>query len=154
MPAGRPTDYRPEFCEQVVEHCRDGRSLASFCNEIGIARQTLYQWRARFSLFNDACSRALIAAQTWFEERCRNGLEDRNFNSRLAEFLMAAQFRDDYAPQTQRIELTGANGTPLNQRSLTRDELLALAAPILEAEVVEEKLKQLPEPPAQNDNPS
>ena len=49
---------------------------------------------------------------------------------------MAARF-EDYRPSAQRIELTGAGGTPLLGRSLTRDELLKLAAPILDAEIVE-----------------
>lgn len=142
MPGGRPTDYLPEYCVTVVDHCADGRSLASFCNSIDISRQTLYQWRNRYPEFNDACARALLRAQEWFENQCRAGLQDRNFNSRLAEFLMTAQFRDDYAPQLARLEVHHTGN--VNVRSLPREELVRLAGQIVDVEEV--KPPELPKP--------
>ena len=144
---GQPSKYRPEYCEQVIEHCREGKSFASFAASIEVSRETIHEWRRVHPKFSDACARAATAAQTWWEEKCQGNVSDRNFNSRLAEFMMSARF-EDYRPSAQRIELTGANGTPLIGRSLTRDELLKLAAPILDAEIVEPKqIGPAPDPP-------
>ena len=141
---GRPTDYRPEYCQQIIEHCSEGNSFTSFCHKIGIAPKTLYAWRDAHPDFGNALLRARAAGCTWWENQVKLGLADRNFNTRAAEFMMSNQFRDEYGPQARRLEITGANGTPLLQRSMTRDELLAMAAPILDAEVIEQK--QLPGP--------
>jgi len=44
MPAGRPTPYKPEFCELLTEHMRQGLSFESFGGTIGVCRKTLYNW--------------------------------------------------------------------------------------------------------------
>ncbi len=47
MPAGRPTDYRPEYCERVIELGRLGMSVVEMAADIGVARNTLEQlWPA------------------------------------------------------------------------------------------------------------
>ena len=38
MPAGRPTDYRPEYCERVIELGRLGMSVVEMAADIGVAR--------------------------------------------------------------------------------------------------------------------
>ena len=143
MPGGRPTDYRPEYCAQVIEHCREGKSLVSFAASIEQGRTTIYQWIAAFPEFANACSRAMAQAQSWFEARALENMGNRDFNARLLEFQMAARFRDDYAPQCARIELNHTGGVQV--RSLGRDELLRLAGEaIIDAEIVENPA-QLPE---------
>lgn len=93
--------------------------------------------------FSDACARAMALAQSWFEAKCRENMGNREFNARLAEFQMAARFRDDYAPQCARIELNHTGGVQV--RSLGREELLRLAGEaIIDAELVENPA-QLPE---------
>ena len=54
MPAGRPTDYRPEYAEQAKKLCNLGatnQDLAEFfdCNIMSI-----YRWQAKFPEFGDA----------------------------------------------------------------------------------------------------
>jgi hypothetical protein len=119
----------------VEEHCRDGRSLTSFAAEIGVCRDTINEWRKVHPQFSAACSRALTRAQTWFEEQCRSNLGNREFNARLAEFQMAARF-EDYRPQTQRIEISGPGGGAIPLKPVSDAELLRLAAPVLDAEVI------------------
>ena len=143
MPGGRPTDYRPEYCPLVVEFGARGESLVQFAAHVGVDRSTVQEWRKVHPAFSVACSRALTAAQSWWEKKCQDSADNRNFNSRLAEFVMAARFRDDYAPQCARIELNHTGGVQV--RSLGRDELLRLAGEaIIDAELVENPA-QLPE---------
>lgn len=43
-PVGRPTDYQPEFCQQLIEHMTKGYSFESFAGIVSVARRTLYLW--------------------------------------------------------------------------------------------------------------
>lgn len=78
MPAGRPTDYLPEYCEKIIEHFdqepfsttmdeTSGKlirsaillpTLTNFAKKIGVARCTIYEWAERHPEFSDAVKRA------------------------------------------------------------------------------------------------
>ena len=135
---GRPSEYRPEFCALVENFGKRGKTFVAFAAEVGVDRATVYRWRDAYPAFRDASSRASALAQSYWEDRLENNVGNREYNARMIEFLLSSRF-EDYRPSAQRIELTGANGTPLLGRSLTRDELLKLAAPILDAEIVDQK---------------
>lgn len=146
MAGGRPSDYRPEYCSLVVEFGQRGESLVQFAAHVGVDRNTIDNWRKAHPEFLGACSRALVAAQAWWERKCQDNTDNRNFNSRVAEFMMAARFRDDYAPQLARLEVHHTGN--VNVRSLSDAELEKLAGQaILEAEVIEPKAL----PPANSD---
>ena len=55
---GRPTDYLPEYCEQVEAEMAKGYSLTAFCGIIGVSRPTLNNWMAAHPEFFEAVSRA------------------------------------------------------------------------------------------------
>lgn len=42
--AGRPTEYKQEYCEQLIAHLAEGLSYESFAGVIGVARSTLFNW--------------------------------------------------------------------------------------------------------------
>lgn len=41
---GRPTVYKPEYCQQLINHMAEGLSYETFGVTIGVARATLYVW--------------------------------------------------------------------------------------------------------------
>ena len=41
---GRPTKDKPEFCEMLIEHMREGLSFEAFGGVIGCCKKTLYTW--------------------------------------------------------------------------------------------------------------
>lgn len=53
-PEGRPSDYKAEYCQQLIDHMASGYSLASFAGKIGVTRVTLYNWRDSHSDFAEA----------------------------------------------------------------------------------------------------
>lgn len=55
---GRPSEYRPEYCDMVIEAMGQGISVAAFAGTIGVACDTVYQWMKRHAEFADAVSRA------------------------------------------------------------------------------------------------
>lgn len=75
---GRPSEYRPEYCETVIEHMGQGYSLTAFAGHIRVARDTVYGWIKTHSEFSDAVSRARAARVDWLEGkllRSRKGAE-------------------------------------------------------------------------------
>lgn len=107
---GRPTDYRPEFCDKVVEWGRLGKSKAWMAAELGVSKQTVYDWEAAHPNFLEATTRAITFSQQWWEDAGQRGMEADKFNSAVWTKNMAARFRDEW---TDRQELTGADGAAL-----------------------------------------
>ncbi len=53
-PVGRPSDYKPEYCQMLIEHMSAGYSYESFAGKIGKGRDTIYRWEKEFQDFQDA----------------------------------------------------------------------------------------------------
>lgn len=75
---GRPSEYDPIYCEQVIEIMSRGLSLTAFAGSIRKSRDTVYQWITAHREFADAVSRARSARTLALEEkllRSRKGAE-------------------------------------------------------------------------------
>lgn len=133
-PGGRPTAYRPEFCERVIECGRKGYSLAEMASDLGVIRETLSNWEGEFPEFFEAMKHARNASLTWWETQARNGLvstKDFNFNANLWHKCMIGRFPKDYRDQIKH-EFTGPGGGPVavethvTQRpAMSREEWIA-----------------------------
>ena len=64
---GRPTAYKAEFCQLVLELAAQGFSLGGVAGQIGITRSTINKWIDAHPEFSEACSRA-AAGRLWFWE--------------------------------------------------------------------------------------
>lgn len=53
-PVGRPTDYKPEFCDVAVSACARGATIATVAEMLGVHRATIYRWMAEHQEFCDA----------------------------------------------------------------------------------------------------
>ena len=58
---GRPTRYRAEFCQSVIDYMGRGFSLAAFAGSIGVAVDTVYGWSERIPEFREAVGIAKAA---------------------------------------------------------------------------------------------
>jgi len=104
MPAGRPSTYKPEYCEDVVALGKDGKSVAQMCAHFDISRQTIDNWAIANPEFLEALNRAKVHMQAKLEELGFSGLVNKDFNAAVWKTTMAARFRDDY---TERKEVSG-----------------------------------------------
>ncbi len=50
----RPTKYKPEFCQLLIDHRAKGLSYESFAGTIGAGRSVLYDWEKAHPAFLDA----------------------------------------------------------------------------------------------------
>jgi len=93
---GRPTDYKPEYCDRVVEMGKKGLSMVQMAAKLGQARNTLDAWGKKHGPFMDALTRARTEAQNWWETEGMNSLNKDKFQSSVWRTSMQARFREDY----------------------------------------------------------
>lgn len=103
---GRPTKYKPEYCESVVEHMRDGKSLSSFAGKVGVARDTISEWCSEYPEFSAAVQKGKGLCADWWEERLRERAIAGEGNSTAAIFGVKNMARQDWS-ETQKIEHSG-----------------------------------------------
>lgn len=117
---GRPSSYKDEYCETVVELGKAGFSVAQMCAHFDVSRQTIDNWAEVNSDFLEAFNRAKVHAQAWWEMQGAVGLTAERFNAAVWKKTMEARFREDY---TERRELDhkSSDGT----MTPTRVELVA-----------------------------
>lgn len=91
---GRPTDYRPEYCQQLLDYfgekpytednqgkirATDFKSLAGFAIKIGVSRDTLHEWSKKHKDFSDAYIRAKDFQENFLAVNGNKGLINANF---------------------------------------------------------------------------
>ena len=109
MTAGRPTDYKPEYCERVIEYGRAGKSITWMAASLDVAKSTLYLWIDEHPEFSDAITRARQLSQQWWEDAGQNALASREFNAPVWSKSMAARFPDEWRDSAKH-EHTGSDG--------------------------------------------
>ena len=77
---GRPTKYKPQMCETVIDLMKDGASLDEVRGELDISKDTLYRWKEDYEEFSDSIKRGIRMSQAWWEKQGRISLRDRDFN--------------------------------------------------------------------------
>lgn len=115
-PIGRPSLYKPEFCEQVIALGSEGHSLTATAALLGFPKATLQGWAQTHEDFAAALTRAMELSQLWWEEQGRRALYSDKFQSVVWKTSMAARFREDY---TERKEMTGVGGGPIQLQAVT-----------------------------------
>lgn len=97
MPAGRPTKYRPEYCDTVVELGIQGMTKAEMALKLDITKDTLYRWIKEHPEFSDAMKRAEQGMERWFANTFREmSTGDNKGNVTAAIFLAKNQLPDVY----------------------------------------------------------
>lgn len=61
-PVGRPTDYKPEYVDQVVKLCKLGATDESIAEFFGIAVSTLNLWKVKHPEFMEAIKSGKVIA--------------------------------------------------------------------------------------------
>lgn len=93
---GRPTNYDPAYCEQVIELGAKGKSRAQMAAHIGCSRQTMSEWEAKHPEFADATTRARDLALAWWEQAGQVGMFMKGFNANAFSLQIRNRFPEDY----------------------------------------------------------
>jgi len=118
-PVGRPSKYKPEYCEQIIELGKQGKSIAQMAAAFDVDKASVYRWADEEETFRTALARARTYSQTWWEDKAQQNLGTRDFNAQLWLKSVASRFRDDYT-EKQVTEVSGPNGGAIKTESVTK----------------------------------
>ena len=136
MVTGRPTEYRPEYDDLIVERAQEGACFTEFAAEVGVSRQTLHNWKKAHPSFLDAYTRAEQVGEAYWAKKLRTELMlDNKANAPLVKLYFANRFN-----WSDKItsEHTGKDGAPIQHAislaNLTDEQLRAIAAIKIDAD--------------------
>lgn len=98
---GRPTDYRPEYCDVAINLLKQGASIAEIALEIDCALSTIYYWIDKQPDFSDAIKRGVDLSRGWWEKNGRTQLHCKEFNHVLWYMNMKNRFRANWSDKAE-----------------------------------------------------
>ena len=90
--AGAPTKYMPEMDAIAEAVLTSGDTLADLAADLGIARDTLNDWRKKYLTFSAAVARGLRQSERWWRREGKAALKDGRYNTNMYKFQMANRF--------------------------------------------------------------
>lgn len=94
MPGGRPTKYKPEYCEAVIEMGKKGYSMAEMAAECGVDKTTLTRdWPNAHPEFSNALKTAVTLGESYYARAARENLDNHKFNTPLWSRIMGSQYK-------------------------------------------------------------
>jgi hypothetical protein len=116
-PVGRPSKYKPEYCDQLREHMAQGFSLESFGGVVKVCRATLYEWAEVHPDFSDAIKEGKTASQLKWEQALQAAVVNpKGMNVTPVIFALKCRFG---FKETQAIEHSGPDGKPIEHKNLS-----------------------------------
>jgi len=76
----RPTKYKEEFNNKVVEYMKQGYSIAEVCLELDICKQTFYNWCEENKVFLDSKKKGVDFSEGWWMKQGRENLQNKEFS--------------------------------------------------------------------------
>lgn len=123
--AGRPTKYDPAFGDQIIDLAKGGASLLECALELGVCKQTLFNWADEHKAFLDAITRAKAYRQIWWEKVHRSCAATGEGNSSAIQFGLKNIAPEDYADKVD-LNHGGQANNPV--KTVTRIELVGVRA--------------------------
>lgn len=68
-PGGRPTKYKPEYCDTIIAMGKQGKSRVQCATALDVHTDTLYEWADKHTEFSDAMKKAKEFAEAFWETR-------------------------------------------------------------------------------------
>ena len=88
----RPTKYKKELCQQVIDFMYQGMSIEEVCYELMICKQTFYNWCETYPEFLDAKKKGESFSQGWWMKQGRVNMENKDFSATLFYMNMKNRF--------------------------------------------------------------
>ena len=100
---GRPTLYRPEYCQQVIDVMAEGLDLAGFAGTISVSIDAVYDWMARWPDFHQAVKVARTKRLLFLQRKLLNTKQGVGVTAAIFALKNAdpETWQDRYNVQTQ-----------------------------------------------------
>lgn len=95
MPAGRPTDYRPEYAEQARKLCELGATDDEIADFFGIHRATVYRWKYDHPEFCDAINTGKSVADERVERSLYQKATGYDYTEEQAVKVKVEQYKEE-----------------------------------------------------------
>lgn len=114
MGDGRPTKYRGEYCQMLIDHMgKQGLSYRSFAGAIGVSYETLYAWERKYKAFSDAKAKGEAQNLIFWEKMGNAGTAGKLPGFNAAAWNINMKNRHDWREKKD-VELSGSVGVNLN----------------------------------------
>lgn len=122
---GRPSKYRPEYCQKLIDHMSQGYSFESFAGTVFCSKELLHDWANEHPDFIQAKKVALsLCRRKWEEWGVAGMFQGKNFNAVLWIFNMKNRFSwkdqpesDESTPRVTNINFVEMKYDPNQQQS-------------------------------------
>lgn len=114
-PVGRPTDYRPEYCQQIIDYMAEGYSATAFAGSIRVSRSTITEWVDNFPEFSAAFKTGKAACAAWWEKTNRANAMAGTGNAASCIFGLKNMAPDEWREKME-TAITGAGGGAIQNK--------------------------------------
>jgi hypothetical protein len=120
---GRPTLYRREMCERLVEAMANGLTAEAVAARIGISARSLFYWHQQHPEFLQAIQEGRQRSQLWWEERvlAMACVESGNTQMVRVGLRNRSHAATGWNNDTVKLEHSGAEGESARGRERTQD---------------------------------
>jgi hypothetical protein len=94
--AKQKKEFTKEMAQIVLELGKQGASQKAMYAAIGISKDTAAKWKDENPEFKEVMSMATTHGQAFWENMMLANIDNRAFNSRVAEIALRGQYPDDY----------------------------------------------------------
>jgi transposase len=91
-----PSKYDPAMCDRMIELGKLGASQKMIWSDLSISKGTAETWKKKHPDFAEALDLSLVHAQAYWERELLANVDNKAYNSRLAEIALRGQFQQDY----------------------------------------------------------
>lgn len=73
-PVGRPDNYKPQYCQMLIEHMKRGDCFTTFAATIDTTFQTTYSWLGKYPEFLEAKKKGEVLLLKWDMDLMKAGI--------------------------------------------------------------------------------
>jgi hypothetical protein len=125
---GRPTLYRREMGDRLVEAMAGGLTAEAAAARIGISARSLFNWQKQHTEFLQAIQEGRQRSQLWWEERALAMANGEAGNTQIVMLGLRNRSRAaiGWNNDTVKLEHTGPEGGPLQVKAEHKIDIAAL----------------------------
>lgn len=109
---GRPSKYKPEYCDVAIELMRKGQSIAAVAAELKVPRKTIFEWGEANPDFRSALETGKDLSQQWWEQlaggvasgQASTHAVHKKANYAMIMFMMSRRFPDYYIKNQSEVK--------------------------------------------------
>src|SRR5262245_54906868 len=125
---GRPSSYRREYCDRIIEAMAGGLSAEAAAVRIGISARSLFYWQQQHPEFLQAIQERRQRSQLWWEERESAMAKGGAGNAQIVMRGLRNRSRaaTGWNNESMKLEHSGPEGSPvqIEPRTVIRVESL------------------------------